>query len=703
MTSLGASLLRCLLAFLALLLALLAAPASAGELNKAGVEKFFPAPLVVGEKDPDLAIWPILKQEAGSYETFAYAFESNDFAPIPGFGGSPPDLLIAMAPDGTFRDVKVLSQHEPVFVDGYGPEPLFAFVQQYVGMSAKHSIRVGRNNARATGASNATVVDGIAMATASTRVINEEILTSALDVARKKLGFGAATNLGLKVIAKDDEFTAMSWDALLTKGWVKDFHLTNKTVDAAYADTAVSDQSDGKPDAAFADTYIAYLNVPTIGRNLLGEKLYNYVMGSLAPGDHAIMVLAHGPWDPIGDDYIFGAIPDRIAVLQDKFSIPARDMAIERGDQGMKGMPSGGWTILKIADEAGFDPAKPWTLSLKVTREEGQILAQKFPHEFTDTYALPADLFVVRKAEGAPSWTDSWVARKWTMIGIAAMLLVLVPVLIRQKGLVAQPGRFAWFRLAYLALTLGFIGWYAQAQLSIVTLMGLVRTAATTRDFSFLLYDPPSLVLWAFVLVTLVVWGRGTFCGWLCPFGAMQELVAAPARWLKIPQYEVPRRLDQALRLVKYFVLASILVSAAVSPHVADNLVEVEPFKTSITLYFVRYWPFVAYAVGLLVLNLFVYKGFCRYLCPLGASLAIVGRLRVFNWIPRRAECGTPCQLCKVKCRYGAIEPSGKIDYPECFQCMDCVTIIHDPQQCVPQIIERKRNRTIQPQPVAAE
>ena len=291
----------------ACLVALLCLPSTAGTLDKAGLAGFFPAPLVVGDKDPDLAIWPILKQEAGSFEVFAYAFESKDFAPIPGFGGSPPDLLIAMAPDGTFRDVKVLSQHEPVFVDGYGTEPLFAFVQQYVGLSAKHSIRVGRANARARGANNATVVDGIAMATASTRVINEEILESALAVARKKLGFGAATNLGLKVVAKDDAFTALSWDALLAKGWVEDFRLTNRTVDAAFADTAVADQSDGKPDAAFADTYIAYLNVPTIGRNLLGDTLYAYVMASLAPGDHAIMVLAHGPWDPIGDDYTFGA------------------------------------------------------------------------------------------------------------------------------------------------------------------------------------------------------------------------------------------------------------------------------------------------------------------------------------------------------------------------------------------------------------
>ncbi len=249
---------------------------------------------------------------------------------------------------------------------------------------------------------------------------------------------------------------------------------------------------------------------------------------------------------------------------------------------------------------------------------------------------------------------------------------------------------------------LGFIGWFAQAQLSIVTLVGLVRAATTTHDLAFLLYDPPSLVLWAFALGALVVWGRGTFCGWLCPFGALQEFVALLARPLRIRQVAVPPRLDRALRQVKYVVLAGILGAAAVGSPLADSFSEIEPFKTAITLTFVRSWPFVAYAVGLLVLNLFVYKGFCRYLCPLGASLALLGRVRMLDWIPRRAECGSPCQLCKVRCRYGAIEPSGRIDYPECFQCMDCVTIIHDPGQCVPQVVARKRGRRVVPQRAAA-
>ena len=687
---------------LVLLLLLLALPARAGLLNRAGMEKQFPAPLVVGERDDSLPIWPILKQEAGSYEVFAYAFESIDFAPIPGFGGTPPDLLVALAPDGSFRDVKVLSHHEPVFLEGLGSEPLFAFVEQYVGLSARHPIRVGRPNARGNGASPADVVDGISMATASTRVINESILAASLAVARRKLGFGAV-NVGLKVEARPDRFEALTFAQLVERGWVKRFTVTNGQAEAAFADTAVSGQGDGPADAPLTDLTLAYLNVPSIGRNLLGEAAFAKLMHELGPGDHAVMVVSDGPENPLGADFVLGSTPDRLSVVQGGLAVNARDMAIERHGLGIEGLPAGPWTILKIVSQAGFDPSAPWTLTEKLVRERGQILAEKVTKDFPVDYALPADLFIRQQADDGPSWTESWRARGWEIGVIVASLGLLVPVLVRQRGLVAEPRRFSVFRLAFLALTLGFVGWFAQAQLSIVTVVGVVRALATTRDFGFLLYDPPSLVLWAVALASLVVWGRGTFCGWLCPFGALQEFVALLAKPLRIRQRTVPQRLDRMLRRLKYGVLAAIVAAAATGSPLADGLSEMEPFKTAITLYFVRSWPFVAYAVGLLVLNLFVYKGFCRYLCPLGASLALGGRLRLFDWIPRRAECGTPCQLCKVRCRYGAIAPSGKVDYPECFQCMDCVTIIHDPGQCVPEVLARKRGRTVRPFPVAAE
>ena len=108
-----------------------------------------------------------------------------------------------------------------------------------------------------------------------------------------------------------------------------------------------------------------------------------------------------------------------------------------------------------------------------------------------------------------------------------------------------------------------------------------------------------------------------------------------------------------------------------------------------------RAWPFVAYAAGLLLLAMVVNKAFCRYLCPFGAALALLGRVRLLDWIPRRAECGAPCQTCRHRCGYNAIAPNGAVDYEECFQCMECVVIHASDERCAPRILERKRGRSI--------
>ena len=195
--------------------------------------------------------------------------------------------------------------------------------------------------------------------------------------------------------------------------------------------------------------------------------------------------------------------------------------------------------------------------------------------------------------------------------------------------------------------------------------------------------------------MTLLVWGRGTFCGWLCPFGALQEASGKLGRWLRLPQYKLGSAADARLKWLKYGVLAALVASLSLPARVTDALVEVEPFKTSITLNFVRAWPFVAYAAGLLLASSMMYKFFCRYLCPLGAALALLGRVRLLRWIPRRAECGTPCQTCRHRCDYQAIKPGGQIVYAECFQCLDCVVIHASDQKCAPLMLELKRSRVI--------
>lgn len=151
------------------------------------------------------------------------------------------------------------------------------------------------------------------------------------------------------------------------------------------------------------------------------------------------------------------------------------------------------------------------------------------------------------------------------------------------------------------------------------------------------------------------------------------------------------------MRGLKYIVLASLVAVAVWAPSQIDSAAEVEPFKTAITVYFAREWWYVAYAVFWLGLSMVLFKGFCRYICPLGALMAIGGLLRRWDWIDRRAECGSPCQLCKVKCAYGAIKKTGEIRYDECFQCLDCVTIHDDKAQCVPLVLAAKKGRSLQP------
>jgi NosR/NirI family nitrous oxide reductase transcriptional regulator len=248
-------------------------------------------------------------------------------------------------------------------------------------------------------------------------------------------------------------------------------------------------------------------------------------------------------------------------------------------------------------------------------------------------------------------------------------------------------------RRAFLLYTIFFIGWYGLAQLSVVHVLTFVHAAV--RDFRWenFLIDPMLFILWGFVAVTLLLWGRGVYCGWLCPFGAMQELAQQAAQRLKIPQLEFPDVVHERLWGVKYVILILLFGLSLQSMGQAVRYAEIEPFKTAVTLHFEREWPFVLYAAGLLAVSLVNRKFFCKYLCPLGAALTIPGRFRVFDWwLRRRKECGHPCQTCANECEVRAIRPTGEINANECHYCLDCQVTYYSDRKCAP-LIERRLKR----------
>ncbi len=336
-------------------------------------------------------------------------------------------------------------------------------------------------------------------------------------------------------------------------------------------------------------------------------------------------------------------------VEQDGKPIKLRSMAYDKG-LNVPGYPSATRAHFLIVDTATpLNPARPFDLRFKIGRRFGtfpnQLIYVEFPIPYT-FHGVRASVSALLDAE----WVEIWSKRAVDIGVLVTGLLVLSIALIRQRSTSANASRLSVFRLIYLLFTLIVIGWIFQGQLSIVNITASLDAIVTGNDLSFLLTDPITVILWIFVAVTFFVWGRGTFCGWLCPFGAFQELVSLVVQKLGIKPRRLHSSLDAKLKRIKYVVLVAVVGSIWVLPNTTELAVEVEPFKTAISLYFLRDWPFVVWAVSLLVLSVFVYRGYCRYICPLGAALAALNPLRRWGWIARREECGTHCQTFRRRC-----------------------------------------------------
>ncbi|PCH51011.1 MAG: hypothetical protein COC17_03630, partial [Hyphomicrobiales bacterium] len=357
----------------------------------------------------------------------------------------------------------------------------------------------------------------------------------------------------------------------------------------------------------------------------------------------------------------------------------------------LKGVPGNSAMIIRTDRRLGFDPTSDWNLTIRAVREHGSFRPEIGTQDFTVTHKTDIKFYnIEEKYIPLAPWKQAGLQRLPDLAGVSLGIGLLFWLLFSKMSWLASLKNYTPVRLSILAFVIVFIGWWGQGQLSIATVLGVVRGLLDGQSLSFLLYDPFSLLIWMVVIVSFFIWGRGLFCGWLCPFGAMQEFAHHIGRILKLPQLEVPEALDNIFSKLKYVVLAAMVGALFFAPGLNDKLIEIEPFKTAVTTFFVREWYYVAYAVGLLLISMVLFKGFCRYLCPLGAFMAIGGLFRLNDWIERRAECGSPCQLCKVKCNYNAIKKTGEIKYSECFQCLDCVTIFDDDKKCVPLILQTK-------------
>ncbi|HVH04314.1 MAG TPA: 4Fe-4S binding protein [Amaricoccus sp.] len=670
---------------LAILCGLSPAPAQAQEAvvatepDTALAERVFHAegPLTVERIEASPPGWRV----DGPEGTVGYVGSTWELATSVGYSGRPIDILVGVTPDARIAGAELVRHNEPVLTLGISTEDIAAYVSGFAGVD------LTREQVTAFGV-RTDLPDVISRATVSTGVIRDAILRTARTLA---LGRGLVGGHGsIDRVA----FAARDWDALAAEGAIAHATFGMDAAREALAGAARPLTGDGD----FLDLWVAVLDPPTIGRNLLGQQLYTRALGALAPGDAAILVASRGLHSPRGVDWHRSGVFERIEVIQgaETFALGADDfLRVDflpaAGAPEMKEM-----SVFRLPGDR-FDATAPFRVEVTATRAtaDGGEVAMTMPLD----YQLPA-AFLLPPAlpEAAPLWVSAWQAKRASIAGVGGMLAALAGILFFQESFVRRPRLWLWGRTAFLTVTLVWLGWIAGGQLSVVQVVAFLQSLVNGFRWETFLIEPVIFLLWGFVALGLLFWGRGVFCGWLCPFGALQELTNALAQRLGVRQVSVPFAVHERLWIIKYTLFLAILALSFYSMERALVLAEVEPFKTAISMRFMRAWPFVAFVAALLTAGLFIERFFCRYLCPLGAALAIPAKIKLFDWLRRRPQCGRECRLCEVKCPVGAIDPVGRINPNECVLCLRCQVIYHDPATCT--VLKARATRR-RPEPAA--
>ena len=585
-------------------------------------------------------------------------FLNTDVAGAVGYSGKPIHLLIGLDNDGTITGTVLHEHHEPIVLIGIPERKVKSFIAGYVGRNVREFLEERDAGDRS--------LDIIAGATVTIMVIDDAIRRSALRMARVLglAGLGAAP--AASAASRGEVDTAQAgvddWMTLIGDGSVRRLALSVGDVTGDFANAgkrkaAARPESDD-PEERFIDLYAGLVSAPVIGRSLLGEAEYENLRARLEPRQHALLIAANGLYSFKGSGFVRGGIFDRIQLAQGDGSIRFRDRHYKHlgGVEADLAQPFAEVGLFVVPADAGLDPAAPWTLQLLVQRAIGALdkdfLLYEISYTLPERYLLPPPKPApaattgpsLSEPEAAPElWRRIWEDRILDVAVLGAALIALTLIFFFQDWFVRRPKLATAVRVGFLLFTLAWLGGFAQAQLSVVNVVTFGNALITEFKWDYFLMDPLIFLLWCGTGIALLFWGRGVFCGWLCPFGALQELLNKAARLACVPQVTLPWGLHERLWPVKYVIFIGIFGVSLHDLALAEQLAEVEPFKTTVILRFAHDWPFVAWAGVLLGAGLFVERFFCRYLCPLGAALAIPGKIRIMEWLRRHKECGAPC------------------------------------------------------------
>jgi Na+-translocating ferredoxin:NAD+ oxidoreductase RnfG subunit/ferredoxin len=644
-----------------------------------GADRFDPA-----EGDP-----PVKRAYRGD-ELIGYVFLTSDLPPqVSGYSG-PVGAVVGMTLDGVLTGVRVTDYSESRRYDwgDFLSDPWL--LRQFTGKHVGERFRVNED------------IDGIAQVTISVRALARGVR----DAARRVAIAYAAGAPAAAVAVSEADLVAMSW-----------FEMRERGVAVMLAVNQ----------AGRAPLSLSLVHVPNeeFGRYMVG-RLYQNVVDALARRGGADQVVLY-----VVDGSAFMP-PLRTGW---SFEQGGRSVAIPSEDVVSIGTPGGG-LLLDESSQVGailldhedvdvtapltiaFDRGRPELGTFRVEYTSQAALARMAQAAATATAAVPERAGVEspapsvdRPSAAAPTATAPTpeVAPELPpeqlvqfdlsevgeddaygdLVGSVSWLRLSSTLLVLLLATLAFFTKSPPLRWVSLATTVVVLGWIDGGFLSVSHVTGLiwVGPSAITSDLSL-------LIMVAFTLVTVLLWGR-VFCGYLCPFGALQDFIdrLVPARFKR----ELPKGLHRTALKGKYVILAVILLPAIAGSR-ASLYQYFEPFGT---VFFIGRNPLLwAIAGAILIAAAVVPRFYCRYACPLGASLAIASMVSLRR-IPRVEQCDF-CKVCEHHCPTGAIDGPA-IDFKECVRCNECETRLarksgvcrHDMEEFRPRLTQIRRGHPV--------
>jgi len=600
----------------------------------------------------------------GDSDVVGWVALSTDFVEIKAYSGKPLVTLVGLDLEGIISGARVLHHSEPILLIGIPEKALHDFVAFYAGQSALQRVVVGHTKDAA-----AVSVDAISGATVTVLAQNTTVLETARGIGTAVGVFDAETMTRGHFVAETEPWT---YAEMLERG-----ALGRLVVSEAEMGT-------GDEDSAFVDLVFGVVDAPHIGRSLLGDSTYDHYMRKLVPGEHLFVVFNTGTGSFKGSAFVRGGIFDRVRLQQGLREITFRDTDYKnQPDSLAEGAPEINEGALFFLRGNRFDPGSPYEMIFLGSRYDQRSAFSRDFREFAATHQLPKTVYVVDRVIGGIDWRQAWVNRRIDVVVLCLYLLAVVGVFAARPYTTADPKRIKRLHIASMAFGFIVVGTFMRAQPSVTQIFTAVGSTIGEWRWDLFMSEPLIFVLWIFISGVSLIWGRGVFCGWVCPYGALTEIVFKVGEKLHIPSYELPDRIHEPLRFLRYGILGVLVAVFLWDSILAERMAEIEPFKSTFLVpAWTRHWSYLAWWVVLLGLSVVNYRPFCRYLCPLGGGLALMSSFRKYG--PQRRVFCTNCKICTRSCESRAFRTDGTIDPRECLSCLDCEATYRNPNVCPP-------------------